>query len=439
MTKKKDFVEKLLSKVELEHGMPERLEEGSLLEQGLYAVLQRRLDPKVARKAVENLRKAYEDWNELRVAQKQEIAGVMKIGARGLEAAKDVRSYLQEVFQRSHGLDLDFLRNDQEAIKRFAQTLPFIGNGLLHWMMWQGTPGEFPVTAGMMRVLDRIGIGTRISVVKKARAAMSPLVAENRRLEFAVKFGEVASRWCNAQKPVCQECVLVDDCKYGKKAFRDWRAQQERLESQRVREEARLELLRKKEEAKARREAARARKLAEAAAKKKEREAARKAKVHARKLEAAEKKSSALRAREEARKQREVERLRKKAAAEAARKKQQLAAERAKKKAEAEARKKAAAKKKSTKAGKKKVTKKKASSSRSSSKKAPARKAATKKKSSAKKTAAKKTSSTKPASRKASTKKKSRAKKPAARKTSSTKRPATRKKSTRPKSGRRSR
>lgn len=358
MSKKSDLVQKILSKIEPRWPLPAPLEEATLLEQGLYAVLGRRLEPGPAKRALENLRKAYADYNELRVAQAQEIAAVMQVGKAGVAAAGDVRAYLHEVFQRSHGLDLAFLRDDPDAVKRFAATLPFIGTGLLHYLMWLSSPGDLPITAGMMRVLDRVGVATRISNVKKARAALQPLVKEPQKLELAYKIGEVAGRWCDAKKPLCHECVIVEECRFGRKAYREWRQQQERMEVQRAREEARQAALQRKEDARRKREDARARKKAEAEAKKRAREEQRKAQVAERKRKAEEARQGAQRAREQARQQREQERQRKKAEAEATRKARKQEAERkraadAKARQKKAARKKAAAKKPATRSGKK--------------------------------------------------------------------------------------
>lgn len=329
MSKKSDLIEKLLSKIEPRWPAAGLLPGANLLEQGLFAVLQRRLDPKAAERAVENLRKAYADWNELRVAQAQEIAGVLKSGASGVAVAGDVRAYLQEVFQRSHGLSLDFLRDDPEAVKRFVATLPFIGMGLAHHLMWICAGGEVPVTAALTRVLDRIGVVPRAGNARKTRAAIVGLIDAERALEFALKIGEVATRWCDAKKPLCHQCAVVDDCRYGRKAFREWRLQQERLEAQRIREEARLAVVRRKEEARQRREEARSRRKAAIQAEKRAREEERRARIEAKKKAAEEQRLAAQRAREEAQRRRAEERARKQAAAEAERKARKEAAAKA--------------------------------------------------------------------------------------------------------------
>jgi endonuclease III len=313
---KTETVGRLLEQIELGWSVPTPVEDATLLEQGVYAVLCRHLDEKRAAAALKHLKGSYEDWNEVRVAQAQEIVEVGKLGARGTQAARDVKTFLQEVFQQTHGLSLEFLKNDAQATTKFISAATFLGLGSAHYLMWLAQDGELPITAGLVRVLDRVGLVGRTTSTKKARSAIQPLVPASLpgklkggarpELEFLVRFGEVASRWCDARKPLCHLCVLVDDCKYGKKAYKDWKVQQERLEAQRAREAAREEAARKKEEARLAREEERARKKALAEAQKKQRELERRRKLDEKKKDAEAKKKAradAVRKREQDRKE----------------------------------------------------------------------------------------------------------------------------------------
>ncbi|MCH2107233.1 MAG: hypothetical protein MK291_11400, partial [Planctomycetes bacterium] len=117
MVKKAEFVKRLLSEVNVRGSYPKRRKDGfSLLEEGVKAILMRHLPEKSAESSVLALRVGFVDWNEARVSQAQEIASHLKTGSRGgrverLEkhraAAFDVKTFLQEVFQKTHGLDLE--------------------------------------------------------------------------------------------------------------------------------------------------------------------------------------------------------------------------------------------------------------------------------------------------------------------------------------------
>ncbi len=409
MAAKTDAVVKLLDKVELGWTIPTPVEtEGTtLLEQGLHAVLMRHFDAKKAGSALKHLKAHYPDWNEVRVAQYQEIVNVGKLGVRGRPAAQSVKTYLQEVFQQTHGLDLEFMRNDAQATAKFVSAASFLGLGTSHFLMWLAHDGEVPITPGLVRVVDRLGLAPRTASIKKARTSVKGLLPDKVKgggtpiLEFLVRFGEVASRWCDPRKPLCHLCPLKDDCKQGRKVYKDWVVQQERLEAQRARDAAREEAALKKEEARQAREAERARKKSEADAKKKKRELERRRKIDLKRKEAEAKKKAKV----YAVRKREAD-LKKKAAAKKAASKKKPSKKKTTKKA---------TRKPAKKTTKKKVTKKKASARKPAKK--TTKKKVTKKKSTKKATRKPAKKATKKTTKKKVSKKKASPKKPARKKT----------------------
>ena len=391
--------------------VPGELEAETLLEVGLLCVLTRNLSEAAAAKTLKGLKKAYPDWNELRVSQIQEF--LQEIGTKSGDVARtvanDVKAYLHEVFLKNHGFDLEFLRADPGEAARFFTQLLVLGPGPAHYVMWSALEGSVPVSLGLIRVLHRAGLMKRTSSVKKAGESLDKWIPEKDRPRFGVRFGAL-TEFCDTKKPSCWECALRPHCPFGKKVYADWQAQQKRLAQQRAREE---EARRKAEE--------RERKRAEAEAKKRSEKLARE--------QAKQRKIQERQAKADARKQ---EAARKKA--EAAAKKVQRAKELAKKQAAA---KKAAAKQAAAKkAAAKKAAAKKAAAKKAASKKAGSKTAASKKKAGAKKKASKKAAAKKPAAKKKTAKKpatkKKATKRPAAKKTTA-KKPAAKKKATKKK------
>lgn len=316
MSKKSDQVVKVLEKIKPRWPLPSPVEELNLLEHGMLAVLLRHIDQRKAVDAIGRLRKGYPDWNEMRVAQIQEVAAQMLgLGRRGarddvahyLAAARDVREYLQEVYQKTHGLELEFLREDLSASSKLVQQMPHTGLAAGGFLLWLAGDRQLPVHAAMVRVLDRLGLVSRAGLAKKARDVVGPLVPDGDELRFVQIVGEIADRWCDARKPICWDCPLREECPFGKKVAQDHKVQMERQEAQRKRDEAKRLAFEKKELEKRRREQERLAKKAAIETAKQEKARARQSAIDAKK-----------RAIEEAKQKRLAEIAKKKALAEKA-------------------------------------------------------------------------------------------------------------------------
>lgn len=346
MSKKSDQVVRLLDKVKPRWPLPAPVKDLTLLEHSLLVVLLRHLDQKKAEHAIGHLRKAYPDWNEMRVAQAQEIAAQMLgLGRRApptevqlhLIPAREARGMLQEVFQKTHGLELEFLREDLAGAAKLVQQMPHLGLAGAGFLLWLASNKELPVHGALVRVLDRLGLVSRAGLSKKTRETIAPLVPGGGELRFVQCFGEVADRWCDSRKPLCWECPLVEDCPFGKKVRQEHKVQVERQAAQRKKEEARRAILEKKEADKRRREQER---LAKRAALESEKQA----KIRQRQAAAAAKKKAV----DDARQKRLAEAAKKQVAAQKA----LLEAEKRAKSAKAKQAKKPAKPAKSTKSAK---------------------------------------------------------------------------------------
>lgn len=459
MSPKKPDVTKLLKLAQVERKLPKPLTGVTLLEQGIMCVLARDHSQAKAEAALNSLRSAYSDWNEARVSQAQELASHLRPDKKGrvggtqewLSTARAIKSYLQAVFQQTHGLDIEFFADDLPGASKLVGLMPELGwyDGTL--ILWLAGEGTMPVHSMIMRVMDRLGLMSRTSSVKKARAAIAPLVPKGRDLEFSATFSHVSEMWCDSRKPLCHQCPLVNDCPYGAKAYKDWQAQQVRLAAQREKAEQQRLVQEKRDEERREREEKRQRKRAEQMAKKLERERTKKAKadaikkaelaaIEAKRKAVEQKKKDAAKAKVDAAKEKKAAAIQKKKDAErkkadAAKKKiadDKKKAEAVKKKAAdakkkaAEAKKKAAVAKKKPAAKKKAAPKKKAVAKKAAApkKKAAAKKPVAPKKKAAKKVAPKKVTKKPAAKKKAAPKAKAAPKKKAIANKKATKRKA---------------
>jgi endonuclease III len=340
VSNKTDQLTKLLKKITPRAALPKPVEGFSLLEHGILCVLIRHVPQERAEAFVATLRKSYPEWNEMRVAQTDEIAGFLKGGRatrdrlRGVwEPAREARDYLQEVFTKTHAMDLEFLREDVLGGAKMLASMPVLGTAATCQILALAAGKKLPAHPALVRVLERTGIVGKGNL-KKAKD-LEDYLPSSEGTSLLERVGEVADRWCHAKSPICHECPLVDECPFGRKAFQEWKVQQARAEAHRAREEARRSALEKKERERLDREASRLSKKNEVIRAKQEREKQKRLAIESRKREA------------EAQKQRKI--------AEVARRKAEAIKLAAKKKALAD---KLAAKKKAAAAAKKPAQKK---------------------------------------------------------------------------------
>ncbi|MCB9825096.1 MAG: hypothetical protein H6805_04625 [Planctomycetes bacterium] len=394
---------------------PERIED-PLLDHLLVAVLTPHMGQPAARDALRALSGAFLDLNELRVCGLAEIEPFLSAvpAASRRQAAWDLRMALQDVYDGTHGLDLEPLRGRApEDMRKFLKTLPNIHGGAAA-LLFQAAAGDDVLAFGTLEehLLTRLGMLPRASSRDRVRAALERQVKAKDRRRFAWLCGAAAHLYevdFDPKHPFCDLLVRVNAKELAVREAERKREEARRLaeEKKRLAEEEKQRKAEERERAKAERERARL----EAAAKRK---AAAEAKAAAKKA-AEEKKRADAKAAAEAKKAAakaavEAKKAAAKAAAEAKKAAEKAKREAAKKAAAAkkEAAKKAAAKKAAKKkAAKKKAAKKKTAkktaAKKTASKKAPAKKAV--KKTAAKKTSTKKTAAKKPPAKKAAKKK----------------------------------
>ena len=388
-----DDVLQVLAKL---HGSPvysDRVDD-PLIDHLLVGVLGCHVEPAEARAGVGALSEAFLDLNEARsspLGELEEVLAPHVPAEKRRDACAALRMALQDVWDGTHGLDLEPLRGRDPADQRaFLPDLPNTEGGPAA-LVFQVALGEKSLAFGPreQHLLSRFGLLPRSSSAQRLRQAMERKipVAERMRFTWLAGFGShlCEDDW-DLEHPFCKLLIAAKAKEVVERERAEKRAEQQRKQEERLRQQEEARRLREEEKARKARErqeqkqaAADARK--EAARKKAEE----KRKVEARKQEAARKQAEALKKREAAAKKK-AEAAKAKAAAK--KKTDALKKKAAAKKKSDALKKKAAAKKKTAPkkktAAKRKTAEKKASTAR---KKPPAarRKTAAKKKTDARK------------------------------------------------------
>lgn len=191
-----------------------------LLEELIYAACREGSTAADADAGYARLRKAFIDWNEVRVSTVQEVGEVLRPlpGAGG--RAKRVIGLLQEVFEDKYSFDLSEL--DKKGLKDTARKLRFYKEGVtdyaVAWVVQRSLGGHaIPLDEPTLRVLRRLGVveeGEPESL-EALRASIEHVIPKARGPEFTDVMSAHAKELCTEKDPNCAACPLNRDCPYG--------------------------------------------------------------------------------------------------------------------------------------------------------------------------------------------------------------------------------
>jgi hypothetical protein len=217
---KKPTLDEVLEVLDEIHGAPvhsERLED-PLLDHLLVGVLSRIVGPSKAREAIRAVSEAFLDFNEARVSPLSELQQVLSpyVPEEKLRtAAWDLRMTLQDVYDGTHGLDLEPLRGrDPEDQRAFLKRLPDTPGGPAA-LVFQLALGDKHLALGPLEshLLERLGMLPRSSNPSRVRSAMEKLIKPADRLRFAWVTGASAHLFekgdLDPEHPFCKLLVAV--------------------------------------------------------------------------------------------------------------------------------------------------------------------------------------------------------------------------------------
>jgi endonuclease-3 len=191
-----------------------------LLEELIYAICREGSTPADADAGYARLRKAFVDWNEVRVSTVQEVGDVLRPlsgpGTRG----KRIIGLLQEVFEATYTFDLDELA--KKGLKDTARKLRFYKEGVndysVAWVIQRTLGGHaIPLDEPTLRVLRRLNVIEEVDSdsPEAVRGSIEHVIPKTRGPEFTDLMSVHAKELCTERDPNCPACPLKSDCPTG--------------------------------------------------------------------------------------------------------------------------------------------------------------------------------------------------------------------------------
>jgi len=182
----------------------------------VMTILSQHTSDKNSERAFDNLRRAFPNWDAVRMAEVDVIADTIRSGGLADAKAPRIKTVLQAIRERSGATSLDFLETLPTAEAR-EYLLDFHGVGpktaACVLMFSLGRP-VLPVDTHVFRVSHRLGLIEKRLGEAKAHDSLQALLPPERVYPFHVHMIRHGRRVCIAQRPRCNACVLSSLCDY---------------------------------------------------------------------------------------------------------------------------------------------------------------------------------------------------------------------------------
>ena len=169
--------------------------------------------------AMHRLIERFPTWDAVLAAPVREVEGAIRAGGLAPTKSKRMQELLAEVKARRPDWDLDFLRGLPLAeAKAWLTSLPGVGpkTAACVLMFALGRPA-MPVDTHVHRVAQRLGLIPPTMPPEQAHAALEALVPPELTYAFHIALIKHGRRLCDARRPRCGDCPLLDGCPEGRR------------------------------------------------------------------------------------------------------------------------------------------------------------------------------------------------------------------------------
>lgn len=184
----------------------------------VFTVLSQHTSDLNSEKAFHRLHHAFGSWDAVADSDDQTIARCIRTGGLAQVKAPRIKAILNRILELRSCLDLDFLRDlPLSEAKTWLMALPGVGpkTAAVVLCFALGMPA-MPVDTHIHRVTKRLGLIDAKTTADQAHDLLEAMVAPEEVFAFHIYLITHGRRTCKAQRPLCQDCVLLDSCPTGR-------------------------------------------------------------------------------------------------------------------------------------------------------------------------------------------------------------------------------
>ncbi|MSQ61468.1 MAG: endonuclease III [Dehalococcoidia bacterium] len=165
------------------------------------------------------LRERYPTWEQVLAADVKDVEDAIAIGGLAPTKAPRLKALLVEVAARRNGFNLSNLEDmPLEEAKAWLRELPGVGpkTAACVLMFALGRPA-LPVDTHVHRVAQRLGLIPPKMPPEQAHGVLEALVPPELTYAFHIALIKHGRRLCDARRPQCGDCPLLDGCPEGRR------------------------------------------------------------------------------------------------------------------------------------------------------------------------------------------------------------------------------
>jgi endonuclease-3 len=185
----------------------------------IATILSQNTSDQNSHRAYTSLRSRFRMWDQVRRANVRTITSAIRSGGLADIKAQRIKDILNQIYKENHNLDLGFLKKWRtEKIREYLGAFKGVGEKTVACvLLFSLRRPVMPVDTHVWRVSRRIGLVPVKADAKKTEVILEELVPGNMIYQFHMNLIAHGRNVCKATNPRCEECVLLENCDFGRK------------------------------------------------------------------------------------------------------------------------------------------------------------------------------------------------------------------------------
>jgi endonuclease-3 len=189
-----------------------------IIDEVVATVLSQHTSDRNSERAFAQLKAKFPDWGQVLAAPAGQVADAIRCGGIADQKARRIQQILAAIREREGRIDLSRLRDlDDAAVEDYLTSLPGVGpkTAACVLVFSMGRPA-FPIDTHVHRIAARLGWIPPRATAEQAHRILGPAVPPAIRYDLHLALITHGRTVCQAQRPRCGECILLDQCPYGR-------------------------------------------------------------------------------------------------------------------------------------------------------------------------------------------------------------------------------